>query len=56
MTTTVSPVSVVCTCDFEEFAGLFAQIVHAGDDKPRGHSMEPVKAFRARFRQLQYSL
>jgi aminomethyltransferase len=42
--------------DFEAFAGLFAQIVHAGDDKPRGHFMELVKAFRARFRQLEYSL
>ncbi len=42
--------------DFEEFAGLFAEIVCTGKAKPRGHFKEPVKAFRARFRRMQYCL
>jgi aminomethyltransferase len=42
--------------DFKEFAGLFAQIVHAGNDKPRGHSQDAVKAFRARFVEMRYCL
>lgn len=40
--------------DFEEFAGLLAEIVHAGEDKPRGHYKDAVKAFRSRFTEMQY--
>ncbi len=42
--------------DFEEFAGLFAEIVHAGDDKPRGHFQHTVEAFRNRFVDMHYCL
>ena len=42
--------------DFEEFAGLLAEIVHAGEDKPRGHFQDAVKAFRSRFREMHYCL
>ncbi|MDH3740434.1 MAG: hypothetical protein OER56_02450 [Hyphomicrobiales bacterium] len=40
--------------DFKEFAGLLAGIVHAGNDKPRGHLQNAVKAFRARFVEMHY--
>ena len=42
--------------DFKEFAGLFSQIVHAGNDKPHGHFRDAVKAFRARFVEMHYCL
>ncbi len=42
--------------DFEEFAGLFAQIVQAGDNKPRGYFNDAVKAFRSRFLQMRFCL
>ncbi|MFQ5567625.1 MAG: hypothetical protein ACE5EU_14830, partial [Paracoccaceae bacterium] len=42
--------------DFEEFAGLLGEIVHAGDDKPGGHFKDAVKVFRGRFREMLYCL
>ncbi len=42
--------------DFEAFAGLFAEIVHSGEDKPRGHFQDAVKAFRGRFQEMSYCL
>ena len=42
--------------DFEAPAGLLAEIVHAGEDKPRGHLQDAVKAFRDRFREMHYCL
>lgn len=42
--------------DFEEFAGLLAQIVQAGDNKPRGYFIDAVKAFRSRFLEMHFCL
>ena len=40
--------------DFSEFAALLAEIVSDGEGKRRGAWREPVKAFRARFTEMQY--
>jgi glycine/serine hydroxymethyltransferase len=40
--------------DFKEFAGLLSEIVHAGNDQPRGHLQNAVRAFRARFVEMDY--
>ncbi|MGI9414550.1 MAG: hypothetical protein ACR2PM_12825, partial [Hyphomicrobiales bacterium] len=42
--------------DFENLAGLLAEIVHSGGDRPRGHFTEQVKAFRQRFAEMHYCL
>ncbi len=42
--------------DFEAFAGLFADIVKAGDNKPPGHFKAEVTALRGRFCRMQYCL
>jgi aminomethyltransferase len=42
--------------DFERLAGLLAEIVAAGGDKPRGHFADEIKAFRSGFVEMQYCL
>ncbi len=40
--------------DFETLAGLVAEILHAGEDKPRGHWQGAVRALRREFTQMHY--
>ena len=40
--------------DFERLAGLLADIVADGADRPRGHFAGEIKAFRADFLEMQY--
>ena len=42
--------------DFAELAGLIAEIVKTGGDKPEGAFRERVSGFRARFLEMQYCL
>lgn len=42
--------------DFRELAGLIAEIVAEGDERPDGHWAERVAAFRARFTEMKYCL
>lgn len=40
--------------DFRELAGLLAEILGAGAERPSGHWREAVAAFRGRFRTMRY--
>ena len=42
--------------DFGELAALVADIARDGETRPEGHWKAPVKAFRARFREMTYCL
>ncbi len=41
---------------FAELAGLIAEIVADGDERPDGHWAGRVAAFRARFTEMKYCL
>ncbi|MCH7931725.1 MAG: glycine cleavage system aminomethyltransferase GcvT [Proteobacteria bacterium] len=40
--------------DFEELAGLIAEIIGHGGDRPKGFRLDAVKAFRSRFTEMAY--
>ena len=40
--------------DFEELAGLIAEIIGHGGDRPKGSWLDAVKAFRSRFTEMTY--
>ncbi len=40
--------------DFETLAGLVAEILREGADKPRGHWREAVEALRGGFTEMRY--
>ncbi len=40
--------------DFEDLAGVLAEIIGEGADKPEGFWRDSIKAFRAKFVDMQY--
>ncbi|MCH9021034.1 MAG: hypothetical protein IIA73_11810, partial [Proteobacteria bacterium] len=40
--------------DFAELAGLIAEIIGHGGDRPKGFRLDAVKAFRSRFTEMIY--
>ncbi|MEJ2120557.1 MAG: hypothetical protein P8Z76_07550 [Alphaproteobacteria bacterium] len=42
--------------DFQPLAGLMAEIIREGEDRPAGHWQEAVKALRSRFLEMQYCI